>query len=350
MFVFYTCKKNIYMQSSTKAIYQNLKRNDFLPVAPGVSCLQIVMVNVYMISDPADNSGNWVLVDAGLAGSANRIKRAAEKLYGKGTKPKAIILTHGHFDHVGALRQLAEEWDVPVYAHLLELPYLTGRSAYPPPDPSVGGGAMAFMSRIYPNKPIDISRFVHKLPEDGSVPYLPGWTYLHTPGHSPGHVSLFRDSDKVLVAGDAFVTVKQESMLAVMTQKQEVHGPPAYYTPNWDAAKRSIERLLLLRPKVAATGHGLPMYGDELLDQLELLFRNFDERVIPHHGRYIHQAAEADENGVISLPPPVPDPLPKIMVGVGLVTLAGMAVLAIRRRNNTLDFVDKSFLAGIAKF
>ncbi|KAA5545731.1 MBL fold metallo-hydrolase [Adhaeribacter rhizoryzae] len=338
------------MQSHTKAIYQNLKRNDFLTVAPGVSCLQIVMVNVYLISDPADTSGNWVLVDAGLAGSANRIKRAAEKLYGKGTKPQAIILTHGHFDHVGALRQLLEEWDVPVYAHLLELPYLTGRSAYPPPDPTVGGGGMAFMSRIYPNKPIDISRQVQALPNDGTVPHLPGWTFLHTPGHTAGHISLFRDSDSVLIAGDAFVTVRQESMLAVMTQKQEVHGPPAYYTPNWEAAKRSLERLWLLRPKVAATGHGLPMYGEELLDQLGLLFREFDERALPSQGRYIKQPAEADESGVISLPPPVPDPVPKVLVGVGLVALAGMAVLAIRRRNNTIDFIDKSFLAGIAKF
>jgi len=338
------------MKSSTKAIYQNLKRNDFLTVAPGVSCLQVVMVNVYLVSDPADITGSWVLIDAGLTGSANRIKRAAEKLYGKGTKPKAIILTHGHFDHVGALQQLIEEWEVPVYAHLLEMPYLTGRSSYPPPDPTVGGGAMAFMSRIYPKKPIDISRHVQELPHDGSVPYLPDWTYLHTPGHSAGHISLFRQSDNVLIAGDAFVTVKQESMLAVMTQKQEVHGPPAYYTPNWEAAKRSIERLLLLRPKVAATGHGLPMYGDELLEQLQTLFREFDERALPHQGRYIKQPAEADETGVISLPPPVPDPLPKIMVGVGLVTLAGMAVLAIRRRKNTLHFVDKSFLAGIAKF
>lgn len=338
------------MQRSTKAIYQNLKRNDFLNVAPGVSCLQIVMVNVYLVNDPENTAGGWVLIDAGLPGSANRIKRAAEKLYGKGTKPKAIILTHGHFDHVGALQDLLEEWDVPVYAHLLEMPYLTGRSSYPPPDPTVGGGAMAFMSRIYPNKPIDIRRYVEELPHDGTVPHLPGWTSLHTPGHSPGHISLFRDSDNLLIAGDAFVTVKQESMLAVMTQKQEVHGPPAYFTPNWEAAKRSIERLLLLRPKIAATGHGLPMYGEELLEQLQTLFREFDERALPHQGRYVKQAAEADETGVISLPPPVPDPLPKIMVGVGLVTLAGMAVLAIRRRNNTLDFIDKSFLSGIARF
>jgi glyoxylase-like metal-dependent hydrolase (beta-lactamase superfamily II) len=330
---------------------QNLKRNDLFKVAPGISCLQVVMVNVYFVSDPAGNPGEWVLVDAGLQGSANRIRRAAEKLYGKGARPKAIILTHGHFDHVGALRELAHEWDVPVYAHLLELPYLTGRSSYPPPDPSVGGGAMAFMSFLYPKKPIDISPWVRKLPSDGHIPHMPGWTAVHTPGHSAGHVSFFRDEDRVLIAGDAFVTVKQESMLAVMTQKQEVHGPPAYFTTNWEAAKRSIERLMLLRPTVAATGHGLPMYGEEMLHQLEQLFREFDERALPAQGRYVHQAAETDENGVVSVPPAVSDPFPKIMAGVGLVTLAGLAALAVKqRRKNRAELLDTDYdVSGIGK-
>jgi glyoxylase-like metal-dependent hydrolase (beta-lactamase superfamily II) len=332
------------------SILNSLRKTDLFEVAPGIHCLQVVMVNVYFISDLEGKPGDWVLVDAVLQGSGKRIKRAAEKIYGPGARPKAIIMTHGHFDHVGALRTLAYDWNVPVYAHLLELPYLTGRSAYPPPDPSVGGGAIAYMSWLYPKKPIDISPWIRKLPSDGHVPHLPGWSFVHTPGHTAGHVSLFRDHDRVLVAGDAFITVDQESMLAVITQEQEIHGPPAYFTSNWEASKRSVERLMLLRPTVAATGHGLPMYGDEMLHQLEQLVREFDERALPAHGRYVRHPAETDENGVVFVPPPVSDPFPKIMIGVGLLTLVGLTALVLRRRKRQFSFDENSFdVSGIGR-
>ncbi|MGV3503358.1 MAG: MBL fold metallo-hydrolase [Adhaeribacter sp.] len=334
----------------TMSILNNLKKNDLFEVAPGLHCLQVVMVNVYFIRDLQGKPDDWVLVDAGLQGSANRIKKAAEKIFGPKARPKAIILTHGHFDHVGALRTLAYDWDVPVYAHLLELPYLTGRSDYPPPDPGVGGGAMAYMSWLYPKKPIDISPWVRKLPSDGHVPHLPGWTYVHTPGHTAGHVSFFREQDHVLVAGDAFITVNQESMLDVMTQKQEIHGPPAYFTSNWEASKRSVERLMLLRPAVAATGHGLPMYGEDMLHQLEQLVHHFDELAVPAHGRYVHHPAETNEFGVVYVPPAVSDPLPKIMIGVGLLTLAGLTALVLRRRKNHFSFDESSYdVSGIGR-
>src|SRR4051794_40885475 len=104
-------------------------------IADGVYRLRTVMVNVYFVSGvPAPT---WVLVDAGMPGYARLIRREAERLFT--SPPAAILLTHGHFDHVGGLRRLADYWGVPIYAHPLELPYLTGRSKYPPPDPTVGG-------------------------------------------------------------------------------------------------------------------------------------------------------------------------------------------------------------------
>jgi glyoxylase-like metal-dependent hydrolase (beta-lactamase superfamily II) len=295
-------------------------------VAPDVAYLRTVFVNLFFYGRQGAPSGSWVLIDAGLPGSSPWILGAAEERFGPWAHPSAIVLTHGHFDHVGALHTLLERWDVPIYAHRLELPYLTGRSAYPPPDPTVGGGAMAALSRFYPRGPFNFGDRVQPLPADGSVPGMDGWRWIHTPGHTPGHVSLYRDSDRTLIAGDAFVTTKQESAIAALTQKSEIHGPPAYFTPDWISARRSVEQLAALEPWRVATGHGPPLEGEEMLQGLRRLARDFDRMAVPPRGRYVREPARADERGVVSLPPPVPDPLPRLLLGVGLALLAGAAL------------------------
>ena len=281
----------------------------FMPVVPGLHVLRDVFVNLYYASaEPTQPLGPWVLVDTGLPGSASKIMQHAA-VFGVDNPPAAIVLTHAHFDHAGSLEALLELWPgVPVYAHPLELPYLTGRSSYPPPDPTVGGGLMAYLSFIYPTRPYNLGTRVQPLPPDGSVPSLPGWRWLHTPGHTPGHVSFFREADKVLVAGDAFTTVKGESALATISQIQAVHGPPAYFTPDWDAARVSVAELLSLVPEVAATGHGIAMHGEQLRTELAYLAVHFNGLVRPKVGRYAHQSAVADAEGVRSVPPPLVSP------------------------------------------
>jgi glyoxylase-like metal-dependent hydrolase (beta-lactamase superfamily II) len=146
---------------------------------------------------------------------------------------------------------------------------------------------MALMSFAYPNTASDFGARVKPLPDDGSVPHMPGWRWIHTPGHTAGHISLFCDDDRCLIAGDAFVTVKQESLYAVATQEREVHGPPAYFTPDRADACRSVERLAALEPAIAATGHGTPMRDQELRDGLNRLVRQFERIAVPEHGRYV---------------------------------------------------------------
>jgi len=300
----------------------------FSAVVPGLSVLRDVFVNLYYAFSPEQPQGPWVLIDAGLPGSADKIQKHAEQLFGANNPPAAIWLTHGHFDHVGALDGLLTAWpDVPVYAHTLELPYLTGRSSFPPPDPTVGGGMMAYMSFAYPKHAYNFGSRVQALPADGSVPGLPGWRWVHTPGHTFGHVSFFREHDKVLVAGDAFTTVKQESGTAVYTQKQEVHGPPAYFTPDWDAARASMELLTRMEPEVAATGHGIPMHGTALREQLAAFTPRFDTLARPKTGRYVHQPATADGGGVTSVPPPVVKPWVWGVAAAG-VALGALALLS----------------------
>jgi glyoxylase-like metal-dependent hydrolase (beta-lactamase superfamily II) len=257
-------------------------------VLPDVYCYTNQIVNVIFLGLP--NAGDWVLVDAGMPKSGSTIIKVAEERFGKGTKPAAILLTHGHFDHVGSIVHLLEEWDVPVYAHAQEFPYLVGDQPYPEPDPGVeGGGMLAKISSIYPIEPIDIRKVLLPIPADGTLPHLPAWRWLHTPGHSPGHVSFFRDIDRTLIAGDAFVTVKQDSFYKVMVQKKEVHGPPVYLTTDWSQARESARKLEALKPELAITGHGSPMEGRELRDGLARLAADFDDIALPEYGKYVHE-------------------------------------------------------------
>jgi glyoxylase-like metal-dependent hydrolase (beta-lactamase superfamily II) len=254
-------------------------------VADDVECVRTGIVNCYLVGDPG--AGGWTLVDAGLFGFAHTIADAAARRFGADARPSCIVLTHGHFDHVGALHTLAERWNVPIYAHEDELPYLTGAEAYPPPDPTVGGGLMALTSPLFPNGPFDFRPWIRALPPDGSVPELSGWRWLPTPGHARGHVSLWRAADRTLIAGDAFITTNQESAYAVARQEPELHGPPMYYTPDWTRARDSVRYLASLDPEVAVTGHGRALHGEEMRQALHRLADNFDEIAVPEHGRYV---------------------------------------------------------------
>jgi glyoxylase-like metal-dependent hydrolase (beta-lactamase superfamily II) len=96
-----------------------------------------------------------------------------------------------------------------------------------------------------------------------------------------GHCSFFRPEDRTLIVGDAFCTTDQQSFMAVARQKPELHGPPAYYTPDWTSARESVEKLAALAPRIIAPGHGLPMSGGNLPSQLDALATHFDEIAIP---------------------------------------------------------------------
>lgn len=300
-------------------------------VAAGVTQLQIQrFVNVYFVE--SSNPGEWVLVDTGLPGSEKTIIEAADALFYPGTHPTAIILTHGHMDHAGAARALAEHWHVPVLAHPLELPFLQARAVYPPADPTVdGGGSLAFVTRFFPPQSFQLSDVVQPLhtSEGDETPYLPGWRWLHVPGHAPGQVALFREADRTLLGADAFATTIHRSVPAVLLQQPGISVAGAPFNYNWPQVRESVQRLAALAPRAIGCGHGPVIQGAAAAEGLRQLADHFP---MPAHGRYVAESAVIDQNGVQYLPPAPADTLPAkaALLGAG-VALAAVAVALLSR-------------------
>lgn len=250
-------------------------------IAPGVHFFKIYIANIYFVR----TDSGWFLIDTAIPNRGDLIRSVAESIYGAGTKPVAILLTHGHLDHSGSALDLSRKWDVPVYLHSAEFPFVRGEITYPPPDPSVGG-FMAFLSRLFPVAKIDLE----DVPEPIENASLPGWQFIPAPGHAPGQVAFFRPSDRVLLAGDALATVNLDSLFDALSAKPRLSRPPAPFTCDWPAAKKTIEALAALEPKILGCGHGSPFTSDTAR-QLQSFAGAFQ---IPPQARYtLHPYVQA---------------------------------------------------------
>jgi deazaflavin-dependent oxidoreductase (nitroreductase family) len=235
------------------------------PVAPGVWLVTLgkgaAASNVYLVGSGA----TWTLVDAGWSSSATAIRTAAEAVFGPGARPAAIVLTHIHPDHSGSAGTLARSWQVPVYVHAEELPMAAGRYL-PQYAMPLDCWLVAPLMRLLPAKrrarieaANSITDVVQPLDPQRGVPGLPGWAWIPTPGHTPGHVAYLRRRDGVLIVGDAALTVDLNSVDGVLCGRQRVAGPPWYTTWDWPVATRSIRALAGLEPRVLLPGHGGPL-------------------------------------------------------------------------------------------
>lgn len=258
-------------------------------IAPGVFWLPLGKglraSNVYFVR----SDSSWSLVDAGWAKDAAAIRRTAESLFGKNTPPRSILLTHDHPDHAGAIRELAQLWDLQAWVHPRELPLALGdvqaihgyagpldRWAILPAMRLMGSRRMeAALSRA------SLKGVVRAFDPEAGPPGLTGWEALSTPGHTPGHVAFIRREDRVAITGDALVTVDLNSWRGILLSEQRVAGPPRYTSWSWPVAVASAAALARLAPRVIAGGHGVPMTGfaasEGLRGFLERTARTVDE-------------------------------------------------------------------------
>lgn len=265
-------------------------------IAAGVHTIEvgggITRSNVYFVG----SGSSWVLIDTGSANCGQRIQEAADSLFGPRAAPESILLTHDHPDHAGSTRELAQRWRCPVYLHPDELPLATvdeprffstydryttssGRWTAPPLDRWIVLPVMHLVPRRRRAAMLSGATFrdsARALDPSAGVPCLPGWRCIPTPGHTPGHVAFFRPADRVLIAGDAVVTVDLNSPRAFLQwarrrSEQRIAGPPWYTTWSWRSAKESVALVERLDPFVVGSGHGLPMSGARVAQELHAL-------------------------------------------------------------------------------
>ncbi len=253
-------------------------------VLPDILLLDLTKVSAFLVGDPLKRDG-WALVDTGPEEAADFIVETARERFGQKSRPNAIILLHGHLAHAGAAMKLADFWNVPVYMHQLEMPYVTALVDYPTPDPAVDEVLSDKLSDPS-NEGINLSFHAVPLPLDRSVPGMPGWEWVHTPGHTIGHVSLFRPGDRTLISGDAFSSSREDTLFSFTSRKQRQTGDAGYATIDWNAARNSIRRLLDLKPSLAIPSHGKPLRGEELSRRLETLLDQMNGMVKPDPGLY----------------------------------------------------------------
>lgn len=274
--------------------------SDRLPreFAPGVYQLSVgdglLRANVYFVRGDATAGGDseshstslWTLVDTGVSGCDSDIREAAASLFGPRSAPSSIVITHAHPDHVGSAADLARQWQCPVYLHADEMRMITGdlshfqthsfaldrwlilpilkRTARKHLDSIVSrGGLHEFAQALNAS---EAGRSSQTIP----VPGLPDWVAIPTPGHTPGHVALFRERDRVLLSGDSVVT-KAAPLSMVAGKRGLLSRSPWYFTWSQKLSRDSLITLAGLEPSVIASGHGFPQEAMNLAAQLRSL-------------------------------------------------------------------------------
>jgi glyoxylase-like metal-dependent hydrolase (beta-lactamase superfamily II) len=206
-------------------------------LAPGVwklSGMPPNAINVFLVGD--------VLVDAATRFAPRRILRQLQ-----GREVNAHALTHAHPDHQGATHAVCERLKLPLWvgendADAAERPELIR-------DRQPNASINRLIWRMWAGPGHPVARRLHEGDE------VAGFQVLDVPGHSAGHIAFWRESDRVLIAGDVL------NSMNLITTLPGLHEPPTTFTPDPARNRESIKRIAALEPRIACFGHG-PVWRD----------------------------------------------------------------------------------------
>jgi len=195
-------------------------------------------VNAYLLGE--------VVVDAGTKGAGRRLVRALQ-----GRAVGAHALTHAHPDHAGGSKRVVDAFEVPVWVGERDRADVESGSLL-----IADSWAKPVMTRLARYPPVAVARSLR----EGDV-VGPGFVVLETPGHSPGHVSYWRESDRTLVCGDVLFNMN------IVTTARGLREPPAMFTPDPARNRDSARRLAALEPELVLFGHGPPLRDPSILKE-----------------------------------------------------------------------------------
>lgn len=194
-----------------------------------------------------------VLVDTGMPGHWNQIKSAMLKV---GVDPRqltAIILTHQDLDHIGSIEEIKNELgqQIPVYAHELDRPYIEGDLPLIKSTPAAMAKVINALPEQYREEALKLCDNFPKVNIDQTVvdgqilPFCGGIHIIHTPGHTEGHISLYLQKSKTLIAADAMMCINGK-----------LHGPVPQTSLDLPKAQQSLEKFLDYEVEAVICYHG----------------------------------------------------------------------------------------------
>ena len=203
-----------------------------MEIAKGVEMLQLEFQEFIIHPILLWDDEMAVLIDTGFPGQFEDIQVEMERVGVSVDKVKVVILTHQDIDHIGSLPNVLENGvsDIKVYAHELDKPYIEGD--------------LPLLKDVHVENPPK-GKVSDTVIDGQELPYCGGILILHTPGHTPGHISLYLKPSKILVAGD--------SMYSVNGMLGGVHAPT---TLNIMEARQSLKKYLNLDIESVVCYHG----------------------------------------------------------------------------------------------
>lgn len=179
-----------------------------------------------------------ILVDSGIRSSYNTVKKALQK-----TPVYQHILTHAHADHQGCSDQICAEFEIPLLCHPDEV-FRTETGMVTNDYPTPQHWVAKLQQKYWAGQGHKVERTIAENDRIGN------FQVIETPGHSPGHISLFRERDGVLIIGDAATNMN------LLTTATGLRLPPNIFTSDQQRNIKSLQKLAKLDPAIICFGHG----------------------------------------------------------------------------------------------